>query len=122
MINGLLTEADYVQRLKAIGDVQGLIKDLEEKGYIERKAGKAQALKEVDDSAHILNTEARQYMAEYMYNLMGPEGESLAIRLERCKNNKELAEMLAVCRDTINSLGKTATAEEFSNTVKNMLA
>lgn len=123
MINGLLNEADYVQRLKVMGDVQVLINDLEQKGYIERKAGKATPLKTIDDrSAHILNTDARRYMAEFMYQLMGPDGESLALRLERCKNNQELNEMLDVCRETLGGLGKRTTAEEFSSTVKNMLS
>jgi hypothetical protein len=102
--------------------VQGLINELEQKGYIARKGGKAVPLKTIDSGAQIVNAQARQYMSEFMYNLMGPQGESLAMRLERCRNNRELAEILDVCRETLSSIGKPAKAEELAKAVKNMLA
>ena len=122
MINGLLREADYVERFKALGDVQDMINGLEEKGLVARKPGYPTPLKTIDSGSQIVNTEARQYMSEFMYDLMGPEGESLALRLERCRSNRELSEMLDICRETLSNIGKPAKAEELSKAVKNMLA
>lgn len=121
MIDGKLTEGNYLQRLKAIGNVQALIQDLETGGYIERKAGAPVTVQPVEPDTQVLCLEARKYMAEFMYSLMGPEGESMVLRIERCKNNAELADMLNICCETITAMGKPKKADEFSITVKNMI-
>lgn len=118
MIDGKLTEGDYLQRLKAIGNVETLIRDLETGGYVERKAG---VIKVPRSTVPELNREARKYMAEFMYSLLGPEGESTALKIERCKNNSELADMVDVCCETLTALGKPEKASEFSQSVKNMI-
>lgn len=122
MIDGKLTEADYLQRAKLMGDVQGFLRELEEKGYIERKQPAVRTQLPEHGGTEMLNIEARKYMAEFMYSMMGPEGDSLVLQLERCRNNKDLSDMLPVCFETISNIGKPKKAEEFSQKVKSMLA
>lgn len=52
---------------------------------------------------------------------MEPEGESTALRIERCKSNSEPAAMLDICCETITAIGKPKKAEEFSHAVKTMI-
>lgn len=119
MIDGKLTEADYLQRAKLMGDVKGLLDELEQRGYIERRP--ATVPKKQDTATEVLNVEARNYMAQFMYGMMGPEGDSLVLRIERCRNNKEMSEILTLCFETISKIGKPENADLFCQKVKNMI-
>jgi len=123
MIDGKLSEEDYIRQVRTLGEVQVLLRDLEEKGYIERRKRGPVPLQSVEDhSMEMLNIEARKYMTDFMYSIMGPGGETMALRLERCKSNKDLADMLGVCRETLAGMGKQEMAQEFEQKVKALLA
>lgn len=59
-----------------------------------------------------LNREAKQYMASYLYNTLGPESDSLVGRIEKCRTNVDLERVLDECRDTLAAMGKKKKAEE----------
>ena len=123
MIDGNLSEEDYIRQVRTLGEVQVLLRDLEEKGYIERRKRGPVPLQSVEDhSMEMLNIEARKYMTDFMYSIMGPGGETMALRLERCKSNKDLADMLGVCRETLAGMGKQEMVREFEQKVKALLA
>jgi len=123
MIDGKNNEETLHSRLSGMFDGKTILSDLEAHGFIERQAGAARpaALKAVEPSLNALNTEAKKYMIDAIYQVLGPEADSMVARIEKCKNNKDLSGMIEMCRDTLAGLGKKKRAEELEVKVKAML-
>jgi len=110
MIDGKTNEATLLAKISSLGNVPAVLQDLEKSGFIERKTA---APSPSVPSAEVLNVSLKQFMIDQMYELLGPEGDAVVVRIERCRNNKELNELLGACRDTMISFGKPKKAEIF---------
>ena len=122
MIDGKNTEAALQAKLSGMFDGKAILSDLESHGFIMRQTGAKPALKAFEPSLNALNTEAKKFMIDSIYQVLGPEGDSMVSRIEKCKNNKDLSMMVDMCRDTMAGLGKKKRAEEFEGKVKALLA
>lgn len=121
MIDGTTSEQALLAKISGMFDGKTIVSDLETHGFIERKAGPKPALHAAEAKGPSLNTGAKQYMIDYMYKVLGPEADTFAGRIEKCKTNADLAGMIGPCRDTIRGLGKQSKAEEFEVKVKELI-
>jgi hypothetical protein len=122
MIDGKNSEETLQKKLSGMFDGKAILNDLESHGFIMRQAGAgASTLKALEPSLNALNSEAKKYMIDTIYQVLGPEGDSMVSRIEKCKNNKDLSGLIAMCRDTMSGLGKKKRAEEFEGKIKSML-
>jgi len=122
MIDGTTSEQALLARISSMFDGKIIVSDLETHGFIERKAGPKPALRAAEAKGPSLNTNAKQYMIDYMYKVLGPEADTFVGRIEKCKTNSDLAGMIDPCRDTIRGVGKQNRAEEFEVKVKELMA
>lgn len=121
-VDGKKTGGDLARSFGALGDVPALLADLEWQGCIEA-VPETRALRDIAAPVvHALNTEAKQYAANYLYGVLGPESESLVRRIEKCKTNEDLSKMLDECKEVLVSMGKPGKAEEFWSMGKEMLS
>ena len=121
MIDGKTSEHILLDKLSGMFDGKTIVSDLETHGFIERKTGPKAALLVAEVKGPALNTSAKQYMIDYMYKVLGPEADTFAGRIEKCKTNADLAGMIDPCRDTIRGLGKQNKAEEFEVKIKELI-
>mgnify|MGYP003472176244 FL=1 len=121
MIDGKTSEHVLLAKLSGMFDGKTIVGDLETHGFIERKTGPKAALQAAAIKGPVLNTSAKQYMIDYMYKVLGPEADTFAGRIEKCKTNADLAGMIDPCRDTIRGIGKQNKAEEFEVKVKELI-
>jgi hypothetical protein len=121
MIDGKTSEDALLAKLAGMFDGKTIVSDLETHGFIERKTGPKAALQAAETKGSSLNTSAKQYMIDYMYKVLGPEADTFAGRIEKCKTNSDLAGMIDPCRDTIRGLGKQNKAEEFESKVRELI-
>ena len=125
MIDGTTSEETLLAKISGMFDGKIIVSDLETHGFIERKPStKPAAAPQAQATAaksQILNVGAKQYMIDYMYNILGPEADTFVGRIEKCKTNTDLAGMIDSCRDTIRGVGKQKKAEEFEVKVKEMM-
>jgi len=121
MIDGKTSEETLLAKLTGMFDGKTIVSDLETHGFIERKTGPKAALQAAAIQVPALSTGAKQYMIDYMYKVLGPEADTFVGRIEKCRNNADLAGMIDPCRDTIRGLGKQNKAEEFAVKVKELI-
>ena len=121
MIDGKTTEESLLAKISGMFDGKTIVSDLETHGFIERKDGPKPALQAAETKGPSLNTNAKQYMIDYMYNVLGPEADTFVGRIEKCRTNSDLAGMIDPCRDTIRGIGKQSKAEEFEVKVKELI-
>ena len=121
MIDGKTSEESFLAKLSGMFDGKTIVSDLETHGFIERKTGPKAVLQAAEAKVSPLSTGAKQYMIEYMYKVLGPEADTFAGRIEKCKTNSDLAGMIDSCRDTIRGVGKQNKAEEFEVKVKELI-
>jgi hypothetical protein len=121
MIDGTTSEQALLAKISGMLDGTTIINDLETHGFIERKVGQKPALQAAEAKTQLLSISAKQYMIDYMYKVLGPEADSFAGRIEKCKNNSDLAGMIVSCTDTIRGIGKQIKAEEFELKAKELI-
>lgn len=121
MIDGTTSEQILLAKISGMFDGKIIVSDLETHGFIERKAGPKPALQAAEVKAQPLNTNAKQYMIDYMYKVLGPEADTFVGRIEKCKTNSDLAGLIDSCRDTIRGLGKQNKAEEFEAKARELI-
>lgn len=121
MIDGKTSEHALLAKLSGMFDGKTIVSDLETHGFIERKTGPKAPLQTAEIQVPSLSTGAKQYMIDYMYRVLGPDADTFAGRIEKCKTNSDLAGMIDPCRDTIRGLGKQNKAEEFELKVKELI-
>jgi hypothetical protein len=122
MIDGKSSEAALQSKLSGMFDGKSILSDLETHGFIARIAGAKPVLKAVDAASQSLNKAAKEYMIDSIYQVLGPEADSIVSRIEKCKSNSDLAAMASTCRDTMVGLGKKKKAEDLEVKVREMLA
>jgi len=121
MIDGATSEQALLAKISGMFDGKIIVSDLETHGFIERKAGSKPARQATESKAQILNASAKQYMIDYMYQVLGPEADTFVGRIEKCKTNSDLAGMIDPCRDTILGVGKQKKAAEFELKIKELM-
>ena len=104
----------------AFGDVAGMLGELEARGCLER-VHSAPVVKASAPAVQPINKEAKQYMASYLYEALGPESDGMVGRIEKCRSNTDLASILDEIRDVLVSMGKKNKAQEFWSMGKEML-
>jgi hypothetical protein len=114
MIDGKMNEHALLARLSGMFDGKAIVADLESHGFIERRAAPKSELHAVENKGPVLNKMAKQYMIDTMYAVLGPEADTFVSKIERCKSNSDLANLVDPCRGTIAGIGKKKMAEEFS--------
>jgi hypothetical protein len=119
-VDGKRNSEDLAKAFAALGDVAGMLAELEAKGCLER-VQTARVLKDAAPVVQLLNKEAKQYMASYLYGALGPESDGMVGRIEKCKSNTDLSSMLDEIRDVLIAMGKKNKAEEFWSMGKEML-
>ena len=121
MIDGMSSEQSLLAKISGMFDGKTIVSDLETHGFIERKAGPKPALQSLEAKGPALNTGAKQYMIDYMYQVLGPEADTFVGRIEKCKTNSDLTGMIDSCRDTILGVGKQKKAAEFEIKIKELM-
>lgn len=123
MVDGTTSEEALLAKISGMFDGKIIVNDLETHGFIERKAGLKSAPQAQAATAkpQILNVSAKQYMIDYMYQVLGPEADTFVGRIEKCKTNSDLAGMIDPCRDTILGVGKQKRAAEFEVKIKELM-
>ncbi|MHB8843755.1 MAG: hypothetical protein ACYC7L_03325 [Nitrospirota bacterium] len=119
-VDGKKSSDDLGKAFAALGDVAGMLGELEAKGCLERVHA-APVLKAASPAAQAINKEAKQYMASYLYGALGPESDGMVVRIEKCKSNADLSSILDEIRDVLVAMGKKNKAEEFWSMGKEML-
>lgn len=122
MIDGTTSEEALLAKISGMFDGKIIVSDLETNGFIERKAGSKPAAPQATAAkAQVLNVSAKQYMIDYMYQILGPEADTFVGRIEKCRTNSDLAGMIDPCRDTILGVGKQKKAAEFEMKIKELM-
>ena len=121
MIDGATSEQALLAKISGMFDGKIIVSDLETHGFIERKAGSKPAPQATESKVQVLNASAKQYMIDYMYQVLGPEADTFVGRIEKCKTNSDLAGMIDSCRDTILGVGKQKKAAEFELKIKELM-
>lgn len=122
MIDGKSSEGSLQAKLSGMFDGSAILNDLETHGFIERKAAPKPALKAIESTTQLPNMAAKKYMIDAIYQVLGPEGDTMVSRIEKCRSNAELAEMATTCRDTMAGIGKRKKAEDFELRIRALLA
>jgi len=100
------------------------VSDLEANGFIERKAGTKPALHAADAAAGKSPTterRAKQYMIDYMYKVLGPDADTFAGRIEKCKTDSDLAGMIDPCRGHYSRPWETEQGRRVRDKVKELM-
>lgn len=118
-VDGKKDSEDLKKAFAALGDVVGMLAELEAKGCLERV--QAAPLPKPSAAPQAINKEAKQYMASYLYGALGPESDGMVSRIEKCKSNADLSSILDEIRDVLVAIGKKHKAEEFWCMGKEML-
>jgi len=121
MIDGTSSEQTLLAKISGMFDGKTIVSDLETNGFIERKAGPKPVLQSIAAKGPALNTGAKQYMIDYMYQVLGPEADTFVGRIEKCKTDSDLTGMIDSCRDTILGVGKQKKAAEFEIKMKELM-
>ncbi len=121
MVDGTTSEEALLAKISGMFDGKIIVNDLETHGFIERKAGSKSALQAATAKPQVLNVSAKQYMIDYMYQVLGPEADTFVGRIEKCRTNSDLAGMIDPCRDTILGVGKQKRAAEFEVKIKELM-
>jgi len=122
MIDGNTSEEALLAKISGMFDGKIIVSDLETSGFIERKAGQKKSVAPSSQAAvQPLNATAKQFMIDYMYQVLGPEADTFVGRIEKCKTNADLTGMIDPCRDTILGIGKQKKAAEFEIKIKEIM-
>jgi hypothetical protein len=121
MVDGASSEETLLAKIAGMLDGKTILSDLEIQGFIGRKAGPNPVVKAVETNAQPLNTNAKKFMIDYMYQILGPEADAFVGRIEKCKTNSDLSGMIVSCRDTILGVGKQKRAAEFETKIKELM-
>lgn len=119
-VDGKKSSEDLAKSFSAFGNVAGMLEELEAKGCLER-VHSAPVLKTSTPAVQAINKEAKQYMASYLYEALGPESDGMVGRIEKCRSNTDLASILDEIRDVLVAMGKKNRAQEFWSMGKEML-
>jgi hypothetical protein len=118
-VDGKKNSEELIKAFAALGDVAGMLAELESKGCLERV--QTTPLPKPSAALQAINKQAKQYMASYLYGVLGPESDGMVSRIEKCRSNADLSSILDEIRDVLVSLGKKNKAEEFWSMGKEML-
>mgnify|MGYP007084716199 CR=1 FL=1 len=121
MVDGKLNEQSLLTKLSGMFDGKAIVADLEKHGFIERRSAAQPAVQAVENKGSALNTAAKQYMIDTMYQVLGPEADTFVSKIEKCRTNADLSTMVEPCKGTLAGLGKKKRAEEFSLKLKEFL-
>jgi len=121
MIDGATSEETLIAKISGTFDGKAIVSDLETQGFIERKGGSKPVTQATEAKAQPLNTNAKKFMIDYMYQILGPEADTFVGRIEKCKTNSDLSLMIDPCRDTILGVGKQKRAAEFETKMKELM-
>lgn len=121
MIDGTTSEETLIAKIAGMLDGKSIVSDLETQGFIERKAVPKTVAQVTEAKAQPLNNNAKKFMIDYMYQVLGPEADTFVGRIEKCKTNSDLSGMIDSCRDTILGVGKQKRAAEFETKMKELM-
>jgi len=136
MVDGKATAADLLARAQHMPDPQGLLARLIEGGFIATDlpaaaapaapspAAAAPAAAPVPPAAPAAAAPPRsiqetvRFAQRFIYDTLGPDGDSMSEAIERCKTLQDLKARLEKTRDALLDSGKKRRAEEFWNGVQ----
>jgi hypothetical protein len=130
MVDGKTTAADLLARAQHMPDPQGLLQKLIDGGFIASDAPAAPAAAPLPAPAAAPAApaaptasvaaapprtiqEVMRYAQRFLYDNLGPDGDSMSEAIERCKTLPELKARLEKTRDALQDIGKKRKADEF---------
>jgi hypothetical protein len=107
MVNGASSAAQLAQKFAGIGDIQPLLVQLEKEGYVREGAAPDAGAAAAGPAADI--KAVRLALARAVTDVLGPGGDSIALKIEECATMDALRAYLDSKREMLNSvLGRKA--------------
>lgn len=129
MVDGKTNAADLLARAQHMPDPQGLLQKLIDGGFIASDApaapspataavpaappAPAPVAAAAASAPQRSIQEVMRFAQRFLYDNLGPDGDSMSEAIERCKTLPELKARLEKTRDALQNIGKKRKAEEF---------
>jgi hypothetical protein len=120
MVDGVATGQQLVDTTSALGNSAAFFSLLVDEGFVAAVSSPAKTPSALVQSAP--RKELVRSVCIMVSDLLGPNGDSLTLKLEKARSNEEFARQVEVCRDVISDMVGKKKGEQFWNAVLEKLS
>ena len=135
IIDGNKTVQDLVGRLKSLGDVGGLLEQMESDGFIKFVGGgsgsgnvgelhtddRKDVYAKTRNADHVGIARAKEYLQEFVKSALGDDGEKLSKQINGFESPEEFVDVIETCREVVHFIGGKRKARLFTQEIQELL-